>query len=96
MPKFPIGFGRRKSAANVLEDVQDAPVAEHSFKVFERPEESSKSFDGGAKFARAAAASSGRPKTSHKEDNMFEGIITTSRSAFLSQLTILKLYVIFN
>jgi len=77
MPKFPKGFGRRKSTANAFEDVQDVPVApaEHSFK--ERPDGGSKSFDGGVKLAKAAPA--GRPKTSHREDNMFADIINNNR-----------------
>ena len=77
MPKFPKGFGRRKSTANVLEDGRDMPVVEHSFKVFERPDGGSKSFDGGVKFARATASTApvGKPITSHKvEDNMFENL----------------------
>ena len=78
MPKFPKGFGRRKSTANVFEDIQDeAPVGPSTFKVFERPDGGSKSFDGGVKLAKATtgANSLGRPRTSFKEDNMFEGII---------------------
>jgi hypothetical protein len=71
MPKFPKGFGRRKSAANVFEDVQESPVVEPSFKVFERPDGGSKSFDGGVKLAKTMPV--GRPKTSYKtEENMFE------------------------
>ena len=70
MPKFPRGFGRRKSAANVFEDVQEIPVAEPSFKVFERPDGGSKSFDGGVKLAKTMPVA--RPKTSQKDDNMFE------------------------
>ncbi|KAG0651126.1 hypothetical protein D0Z07_2605 [Hyphodiscus hymeniophilus] len=71
MPKFPKSFGRRKSTANVFEDVQEAPVVEHSFKVFERPDGGSKSFDGGIKLSKTMPV--GRPKTSSKvEDNMFE------------------------
>ena len=77
MPKFPKGFGRRKSTANAFEDVQESPVAEHSFKVFERPDGGSKSFDGGVKLAKTTPV--GRPKTSHKEDNMFEDLITSNR-----------------
>lgn len=83
MPKFPKGFGRRKSTANAFEDVQDVPVVEHSFKVFERPDGGSKSFDGGVKLAKATTGAYpvGRPKTSHKEENMFEGIIHGNRSS---------------
>jgi hypothetical protein len=78
MPKFPKAFGRRKSNANVFEDVADVAVGEHTFKVFERPDGGSKSFDGGVKFAKVINGPPGpasRPKTSHLEDdNMFENI----------------------
>lgn len=78
MPKFPKGFGRRKSAANVFEDVQESRVVEHSFKVFERSDGGSKSFDGGVKLARTMPV--GRPKTSHRvEENMFEDLLTSNR-----------------
>lgn len=72
MPKFPKGFGRRKSTANELDDV---PVTsgESTFKVFERDEGSTRSFDGGAKFGKSAMLSAARPKTSN-DDNMFENI----------------------
>ena len=71
MPKFPKGFGRRKSA-NAFEDNPEAPV-EHTFKVFER--ETGKSFDGGAKLAKATVVAPVRPKTSHlDDDNMFKNI----------------------
>jgi hypothetical protein len=75
MPKFPKAFARRKSAANAVEMAQDA-AAEHSFKVFERPDGGSKSFDGGIKLAKGLAPGS-RPMTSHRdsnEDNMFDGM----------------------
>jgi len=47
MPRFPVAFGRRKSTADNLEN---APIAEHSFRVMERAEVTAgKSFDGGAR-----------------------------------------------
>lgn len=81
MPKFPKGFGRRKSTANAFEDIEDTPVAQPSFKVFERPDGGSKSFDGGAKLRQAVTGGppTSRPKTAHREDNMFEGIIHGNR-----------------
>jgi hypothetical protein len=82
MPKFPKGFGRRKSTANAFEDIQDEPVVGPStFKVFERPDGGSKSFDGGVKLAKATTGAHplGRPKTSYREENMFEGIIHANR-----------------
>lgn len=76
MPKFPKGFGRRKSTANALEDLQDAPGVEHSFKVFDRPDSGSRSFDGGVKLAKSTNGGFpvARPRTSYKEENMFEGL----------------------
>ncbi|RDW74086.1 hypothetical protein BP5796_07528 [Coleophoma crateriformis] len=74
MPKFPKGFGRRKSTANALEDLENLPaVAEPSFKVFERPVGGTRSFDGGIKLT---TNSPGRPLTSpkHKEDSVFADI----------------------
>lgn len=71
MPKFPKGFGRRRSATNTPDEPSNAPV-EPSFRVFERPNQSGKSFDGGLKLAQSAA----RPTISsrQKEDNMFEDL----------------------
>ncbi|TVY52763.1 hypothetical protein LCER1_G004774 [Lachnellula cervina] len=75
MPRFPKAFGRRKSNANVLEDVPDVPVGEGTFKVFDRTGVASKSFDGGVKFAKVINGQTARPKTSHLEDdNMFMNI----------------------
>jgi hypothetical protein len=83
MPKFPRAFGRRKSSANVFEDVEPPVLKDSvsSFKVFERPEGASKSFDGGVKLAQATGGHlyPNRPRTSYKEDNIFEGIITGNR-----------------
>lgn len=75
MPKFPKGFGRRRSTANALEELQNAPVsAESSFKVLERPGHSKNiSFDGGIKLAKGME----RPSTSpmqRGDDNMFAGM----------------------
>ena len=86
MPKFPKGFGRRKSSGSAFEDVQaPPPVPEHTFKVFERPEGASKSFDGGVKLAKATNGQTtshlaSRPKTSYREENMFENILHGNRS----------------
>ena len=74
MPRFPKGFARRKSTANALEELENAPAVEPSFKVFERPDSSGRSFDGGAKFTKVIAANAARPRTSHREDNMFENL----------------------
>jgi hypothetical protein len=73
MPKFPKAFARRKSTANVFEDGPEIPVVEHSFKVFERGDTASKSFDGGVKFAKAGPMN--RPRTSQLDtENMFENL----------------------
>lgn len=73
MPKFPKGFGRRKSTAIEL-DVAQGATSEPSFKVFEREEGASRSIDGGKKFAKAATVPL-RPKTSTvDDDNMFESV----------------------
>ncbi|KAI9839593.1 MAG: hypothetical protein M1819_002219 [Sarea resinae] len=58
--KIPKGFTRRKSSGNALEEAEATP-AEHSFRVYERPRESSKSFDGGSKLNLLSSA---RPYTS--------------------------------
>jgi hypothetical protein len=77
MPKFPIAFGRRKSAGGSLDDVKDAtPVAQSSFRVFEQP--GSRSFDGAVKF-KPGGPSAAAPKPPRREDNMFEGIINGNR-----------------
>jgi hypothetical protein len=74
MPKFPKAFARRKSSAHVFEEVGPVPpVAEPSFKVFERGDSASKSFDGGVKLANSG--SPGRPRTTQLEtDNIFENL----------------------
>lgn len=80
MPKLPKGFGRRKSTANALEELENAPqVAAPSFRVFERPREGNKSFDGGMNFARSQTAPAPPRKntpTMAREDNMFEDLKT--------------------
>ena len=75
MPRFPVAFGKRKSTANILEDV---PVAGPSFRVLDRTElASGKSFDGGA---RLAAKTQHLPQASvssiYVEDNIFAGLNT--------------------
>ncbi|KAI9745545.1 MAG: hypothetical protein M1818_001079 [Claussenomyces sp. TS43310] len=71
MPKLPKGFGRRKSGGtNVLEEFQHAPAGESSFRVFERPNDGGRSFDGGVKLANAMRRPNSQPL--HSEDNLFE------------------------
>ncbi len=57
--KIPKGFGRRKSSGNALEELENPP--EPSFRVFERSQGGSKSFDGVSKLNRF---SGGRPLSS--------------------------------
>lgn len=85
MPKFPKPFARRKSTVNAFEDVQPPVVQQQgsvsSFKVFERPDGASKSFDGGVKLAKAGGAAHLRPNTAAalREENMFEGMVNGNR-----------------
>lgn len=52
--KIPKGFARRKSSGNVLGEVENPP--EPSFRVIERSELASKSFDGGIALKRRSLA----------------------------------------
>ncbi|KAI1107897.1 hypothetical protein F4804DRAFT_3977 [Jackrogersella minutella] len=77
MPRFPVTFRRKSTAA---ED-PNGPVAEqHSFRVLERSEVSNgKSFDGGARLAKMTAAAVAAPKPNNipelaMEDNLFAGL----------------------
>jgi len=80
MPKFPKGFGRRKSTANEL-DVAQGTTSEPSFKVFEREDGAGRSFDGGKKFVKSTTVPL-RPKTSTvDDDNMFESIYNRDSGA---------------
>ena len=75
MPKFPKAFARRKSTANVFEDLPEQPAEGGTFKVFERGVSPGKSFDGGVKFAKAGATHASRPRTAQLEsDNIFENL----------------------
>jgi hypothetical protein len=75
MRKFPKAFTRRKSTANAFEDMDSGSPVEHSFKVFERGDTGSKSFDLGSKFAKPPTSGPGRSKQSqHLDDNMFENL----------------------
>jgi hypothetical protein len=73
MPKFPIAFGRRKSAGNALDDFKDGPVTQSSFKVFEQP--GSNSFDGVRRFTKESVPHN----APRREENMFEGLIHANR-----------------
>ncbi|KAI1326198.1 hypothetical protein F5Y16DRAFT_235277 [Xylariaceae sp. FL0255] len=72
MPRFPVNF-RRKSTAN---DDPNANPAAPSFRVLERPDAGNiKSFDGGVKMSRGAAAVA-NPHIHElaSEDNLFAGL----------------------
>lgn len=58
------------SSATALEDFQNAPAGESTFRVFERPAEAHKSFDGGMKLAKAMGRPNSQPL--FNEDNIFE------------------------
>jgi hypothetical protein len=77
MPRFSVAFSRRKSAATA-EEFQNAQVAapeQSSFRVIERTElPGGKSFDGGARLARASGTPLPRPNTMvdlSMDDNIF-------------------------
>ncbi|PTD11863.1 hypothetical protein FCULG_00003857 [Fusarium culmorum] len=86
MHKFSVAFNRRKSTAT-SEDFQNGPVTppegQSSFRVIERSDPSlGKSFDGGARMARASGGYI--PKPSHldqldHEDNMFADLKSGNR-----------------
>lgn len=71
MPKLPKGFGRRRSTANALDEAQNSPQVQPSFRVFERPDAGSKSIDGGLKPAKHSS----KPASLQKyNDNIFEDL----------------------
>ena len=57
--KIPKGFTRRKTSGNALDEVENTPAP--SFRVLERPVQSSKSFDGGSKLVGASGRLSFNP-----------------------------------
>ena len=69
--KLPKGFQRRKSSGPALEELPNPP--EPSFRVFERPHNASKSFDGGHILKKSIIAVEERavasPKAGTKDDN---------------------------
>ncbi len=90
MPRFPVNFRRKSTAA----DDQNGAVVEPSFRVLERPNSGNvKTFDGGAKLSRTAG---GAAKTNihdlAMEDNLFAGL---NSSRYVLSLTSLhqSLYI---
>lgn len=85
MPRFSTAFTRRKSTA-AADELQNAelvtpqrPVS--SFRVLERNDFSGKSFDGGARMARASTTPIAKPgQPDHNvEDNMFADLKVNNR-----------------
>ncbi|KAH8889503.1 hypothetical protein GQ53DRAFT_869948 [Thozetella sp. PMI_491] len=79
MPRFPVGFGRRRST---VDNPENAPLAEPSFRVLERVEVNpGKSFDGGARLA--ARSHLAKPSISSElnvDDNIFADLKTNRGS----------------
>ncbi|KAK7430818.1 hypothetical protein QQZ08_002607 [Neonectria magnoliae] len=92
MPRFGVAFNRRKSTAT-SEDFQHGQVApeQPSFRVIERNDPAvNRSFDGGARMARASVSHVPRP--SHQleldaEDNMFSDLKSGNRGSGASNTT---------
>jgi hypothetical protein len=62
--RLPKGFQRRKSSGPALEEIPNPP--EPSFRVFERPRNASKSFDGGHVLGKSIIAVEERQVASQK------------------------------
>ena len=79
MPRFSVAFSRRKSAADEFEHVPITTPAQHSFRVIERKDvANSRTFDGGARMARASANVTPKPNylDLNAEENMFADLKT--------------------
>jgi hypothetical protein len=78
--KLPKGFQRRKSSGPALEEIPNPP--EPSFRVFERPHNAGKSFDGGHVLRRSIITveehAVGSPRVDIKDDN--EPLFPVSRA----------------
>lgn len=77
MPRFSAAFSRRKSTADEVQNALMTPAEQHSFRVIERTDVANgKSFDGGARMARASGTQLAR--SNHLEldqdDNMFANL----------------------
>ncbi len=74
MPRFSVAFSKRKSAADVHENAPMTSPEAPSFRVIERSEiETGRSFDGGARMARASKSFPVKTNLVDlgTEDNMF-------------------------
>jgi hypothetical protein len=78
--KLPKGFQRRKSSGPALEEIPNPP--QPSFRVFERPHNAGKSFDGGHVLRNSVIAVEERvvapPKVGMKDDH--EPLFPVSRT----------------
>ncbi|RCI07841.1 hypothetical protein L249_5823 [Ophiocordyceps polyrhachis-furcata BCC 54312] len=94
MPRFSFAFSRRKPSADDFENVHITTTAEQpSFRVFERPDTSNRSFDGGARLARVPRTALPRPDLPRPnlveldaDDNMFADL-KVNRGSGLSNTT---------
>ncbi|RDA90031.1 hypothetical protein CP533_4938 [Ophiocordyceps camponoti-saundersi (nom. inval.)] len=89
MPRFSFAFSRRKPSADDFENVHiTTPAVQPSFRVFERPDTSNRSFDGGARLARVPRTALPRPDLVELEadDNMFADL-KVNRGSGLSNTT---------
>ncbi|RSL43485.1 hypothetical protein CEP53_011675 [Fusarium sp. AF-6] len=91
MPRFGVAFNRRKSTAT-SEDLRHGSVTpeQSSFRVIERNDPSiGKSFDGGARMARASGSHASRPSQLDLdgEDNMFADLKSGNRGSGASNTT---------
>ncbi|KAJ4165559.1 hypothetical protein LMH87_007187 [Akanthomyces muscarius] len=90
MPRFSGAFGRRKSVADNLENVDLNAPAQPSFKVLERnTHTNTRSFDGGAKMTMPKPAQHTllRPTQDPHEDNMFADFKTSRGLSNTTQAT---------
>ncbi|PTB78100.1 hypothetical protein M440DRAFT_1329237 [Trichoderma longibrachiatum ATCC 18648] len=86
MPRFSVAFARRKSTADDIEHAEVAPAGQSSFRVLERHDYSGvKSFDGGAKMARASGPLLSKPDL-QADDNIFSDM-KGNRGSGLSNTT---------
>lgn len=77
MPRFSAAFTRRKSTADEVQNALINPAEQHSFRVIERTDAiNGRSFDGGARLARASGAPLARPRhlDLDQDDNMFANL----------------------
>ncbi|KAK5987366.1 hypothetical protein PT974_11493 [Cladobotryum mycophilum] len=87
MPRFSVAFAKRRSNTDETENVDVTPPVQPSFRVLERNDfVPGKSFDGGARMARATTALLPKPDF-HVEDNMFADLKTNNRGSGLSNTT---------